>query len=99
MPYAIHKGLDKTVEFLGLGGQYLMLFLGGFVGILLITLILSAVAGALATLLFAAMSLMSLWFYVTYMNGKYGRYGVMQGQARRGCPRFLISRKKAINML
>jgi membrane protein implicated in regulation of membrane protease activity len=99
MPYTVYKGLDKTVEFMGLGGQYLMLFFGGIVVIVLVVLILSAAAGALATVLFAAASLLGLWFYVTHMNSKYGKYGVMQGQARRSCPRFLISRKKVKNML
>ena len=98
MSYTIYKGLDKTVEFMGLSGQYLMLSLGGVVGIILVTLVLSAIS-TLVTILFAAVSLMVLWCYVSYMNGRYGKYGVMQGQARRSCPRFLISRKSAKNMV
>jgi membrane protein implicated in regulation of membrane protease activity len=98
MSHTIYKGLDKTVEFMGLGGQYLMLFFGGIVGIILVTLVLSVI-NTLVMLLFAVVSLLVLWCYVSYMNGKYGKYGVMQGQARRSCPRFLISRKSTKNML
>jgi hypothetical protein len=99
MAHTVYKGLDKTIEFMGLGGQYLMLFFGGIVATVLLALILSAAAGALATIVFVSASLLGVWFYATYMHSKYGRYGVMQGQARRSCPRFLISRKKVRSML
>ncbi|MDR1416389.1 MAG: DUF4133 domain-containing protein [Prevotellaceae bacterium] len=99
MAHTVHKGLDKTIELMGLGGQYLMLFLGGVVATALLALLLSAAAGALATIVFAAASLLGLWLYTTYMHSKYGRHGVMQAQARRSCPRFLISRKKVRSML
>jgi membrane protein implicated in regulation of membrane protease activity len=99
MSHTVYKGLDKTLEFMGIGGQYLMLFLGGIVGIVLVVLILSSTASTLVTIVFAAASLLALWCYVTYMHDKYGRYGVMQGQARKSCPRFLISRKRVKSML
>ncbi|MGV4460452.1 DUF4133 domain-containing protein, partial [Ornithobacterium rhinotracheale] len=38
--FAINKGIGRTVEFKGLEAQYLFIFAGGLLGVLLLTMIL-----------------------------------------------------------
>jgi membrane-bound ClpP family serine protease len=54
------------------------------------------IVGSLITVIGLALMLIVSAFR---MNTKYGQYGLMKKQARRRCPRFLISRKSFKNML
>jgi hypothetical protein len=93
MAYSIHKGVDKLVEFRGLSGQYLAMYIGIVVGALFLLAIFQLfLSWFIAFLIIVPMVVWGL-SYVSKMNAKYGRYGVMQSQAYRNCPRYLISRK------
>ncbi|MDR0606509.1 MAG: DUF4133 domain-containing protein [Bacteroidales bacterium] len=94
MEYTVLKGINKTVEFKGLRAQYLIYFAVGIITLFMLFIVLrmfnANIFGSLITVLSLALILIAVVFH---MNAKYGRYGLMKQQARRRCPRFLISRK------
>ncbi|MDR1898281.1 MAG: DUF4133 domain-containing protein [Prevotellaceae bacterium] len=100
MEYIIHKGINKTVEFKGLRAQYLIYFVVGIIILFMLFIILRVIniniVGSLVTIGGLACALVAVVFR---MNAKYGQYGLMKQQARRRCPRFLISRKKFATIL
>ena len=92
--YHINKGIGKTVEFKGLKAQYLFIFAGGLLGILLFVMIMY-VAGVntyLCLILGGAGSVILIWQTFS-LNGKYGEHGLMKSGARKKHPQYLISRK------
>ncbi|MDR1182342.1 MAG: DUF4133 domain-containing protein [Bacteroidales bacterium] len=94
MEYQVFKGINKTVEFKGLRAQYLVYFVVGIIILFMLFIILRLfnvnIVGSLITVIGLALMLIVSVFR---MNSKYGQYGLMKKQARRRCPRFLISRK------
>jgi predicted membrane chloride channel (bestrophin family) len=94
MGYAVYKGINKTVEFKGLRAQYLVYFVVGIIILFMLFIVLRMfnvnIVGSLITVIGLAFTLIIAVFR---MNAKYGRYGLMKKQARRRCPRLLISRK------
>jgi uncharacterized membrane protein len=100
MEYQVFKGINKTVEFKGLRAQYLIYFVVGIIILFMLFIILrmfdANIAGSLITVVGLAFILIVVVFR---MNAKYGQYGLMKEQARRRCPRFLISRKSFKSIL
>jgi hypothetical protein len=82
--YSIAKGTNKTVEFKGLSAQYLYMFAGGVVMSVFLFLILHFFGiPSLINLMFVGGGLFVFVYYIFTTNKKYGKYGVMQREARR----------------
>lgn len=92
--YHINKGIGRTVEFKGLKAQYLFIFAGGLLGILVLVMILY-MAGVNTYLCLSIGGLSSsLLIWQTFsLNRKYGEFGLMKLGAKKRHPRYIISRK------
>mgnify|MGYP001102016363 CR=1 FL=1 len=92
--YNINKGIGRTVEFKGLKAQYLFIFAGGLLGILILVMILYMAGVSSYICLFFGAGGASLIVWQTFsLNRKYGEYGLMKLSARKRHPRYIISRK------
>ncbi|RLJ75105.1 DUF4133 domain-containing protein [Pedobacter alluvionis] len=92
--YNINKGIGRTVEFKGLKAQYLFIFTGGLLGILILTMILYMAGVHSYICLFTAGSGASLIIWQTFsLNKKYGEHGLMKLGAKKSHPRYIICRK------
>lgn len=92
--YAINKGIGRTVEFRGLKSQFLFIFAGGLLAVLILVMILY-MAGVHAWLcLTTGAGCGSVLIWQTFaLNKKYGEYGLMKRGARKKYPRYIICRK------
>jgi hypothetical protein len=88
--YAINKGINRPIMFRGLEGQYIGYLAGGLVGLLLLFVILY-ISGlntyACIILVFGLGT--GLIYTISRMSRKYGRYGIMKRNAKRGMPDYL----------
>ncbi|RRJ89099.1 DUF4133 domain-containing protein [Paenimyroides tangerinum] len=94
MNYNINKGIGRTVEFKGLKAQYLFIFAGGLLGMLIFVMILymAGVNSYICLLLGAGGASMIIWQTFS-LNRKYGEHGLMKVGARKKHPRYIICRK------
>lgn len=98
--YHINKGIGKAVEFKGLKAQYLFIFAGGLLGLLICVMIMY-MAGAntyLCLIIGGASSGLLIWLTFT-LNGKYGEHGLMKWGAHKKHPTYIISRKSIYRYL
>lgn len=88
--YHINKGIGRTVEFKGLKAQYLFIFVG-----ILVCVMIMYMAGANTYLcLFLGGSSAGILIWQTFsLNGRYGEHGLMKLGAKKKHPRYIISRK------
>lgn len=92
--YSINKGIGRTVEFKGLKAQYLFIFAGGLLGVLILTMILYMAGVNSYICLFIGGGGATLIVWQTFsLNQKYGEYGLMKIGARKRHPRYIINRK------
>lgn len=92
--YSINKGIGRTVEFRGLKAQYLFIFAGGLLGILILVMILYMAGANSYICLFIGAGGASLIVWQTFsMNKKYGEHGLMKIGAKKRHPRYIICRK------
>lgn len=92
--YNINKGIGRTVEFKGLKAQYLFIFAGGLLGILILVMVLYMVGINSYMCLIIGIGGGSLLTWQTFsLNKKYGEYGLMKMGARKRHPRYIICRK------
>ncbi len=93
--YNINKGVGRTVEFQGLKAQYLFLFAGGLLGILILVMILYIANLAPLICLIIGAGGASLIVWQTFsLNRKYGEHGLMKLSARKRHPKYIVCRKK-----
>lgn len=98
--YSINKGIGRTVEFKGLKAQYLFIFAGGLLGILILVMILyMAGAGSYICLFLGAGGALLLVWQTFALNKKYGQHGLMKLASKKRHPRYLISRRTAGQLL
>ncbi|MGI9652004.1 DUF4133 domain-containing protein [Chryseobacterium pennipullorum] len=92
--YHINKGIGRTVEFKGLKAQYLFIFAGGLLGILVFIMIMymAGVNTYICLLLGGTISGLLIWKTFS-LNRKYGEHGLMKLGAKKKHPRYIISRK------
>lgn len=92
--YNINKGIGRTVEFKGLKAQYLFLFAGGLLGMLILVMILYMVGVNSYICLFmgAGGALLIVWQTFS-LNKKYGEHGLMKISAKKRHPHYIICRK------
>lgn len=92
--YHINKGIGRTVEFKGLKAQYLFIFAGGLLGILVFVMIMyMAGANAYLCLILGGSSAGILIWQTFSLNRKYGEHGLMKLGAKKKHPRYIISRR------
>jgi hypothetical protein len=92
--YNINKGIGRTVEFRGLKAQYLFIFAGGLLGILILVMILYMAGTSSYICLFLGTGGASLIVWQTFsLNRKYGEHGLMKIGAKKRHPRYIICRK------
>ncbi|WP_426478120.1 DUF4133 domain-containing protein [Chryseobacterium sp. CBSDS_008] len=98
--YHINKGVGRKVEFKGLKAQYLFIFAGGLLGLLICVMIMyiAGVNTYLCLILGGAGNGLLIWQTFT-LNGKYGEYGLMKMGARKKHPKYIISRKSIYRYL
>lgn len=98
--YSINKGIGRTVEFKGLKAQYLFIFAGGLLGILILVMILYMAGLNSYSCLFLGAGGASLLVWLTFsLNKKYGEYGLMKIGAKKRHPRYIICRKAVYRSL
>ena len=94
MQYQIHKGVGRSVEFKGLKSQYLFIFAGGLLAIILIVIVLyMAGANNVFCILFGSVTPSGLIWLTFKLNRKYGEHGLMKLFANKHRPSLLINRK------
>lgn len=92
--YNINKGVGRTVEFKGLKSQYLFIFGGGLLAVLILVMILYMANINPYICLFIGAGGASLIVWQTFtLNSKYGEYGLMKAGAKKRHPRYIICRK------
>ena len=98
--YHINKGIGRTVEFKGLKAQYLFIFAGGLLGILVLVMIMYMAGVNTYLCLFCGGSGSGLLIWQTFsLNNKYGEHGLMKLGARKKHPQYIISRKSIYRYL
>lgn len=98
--YHINKGIGRTVEFKGLKAQYLFIFAGGLLGVLILVMILYMAGVSTYVCLFVATGGASLIIWKTFsLNKKYGEHGLMKMGARKKHPRYIVRRKRIYRYL
>ena len=92
--YNINKGIGRTVEFKGLKAQYLFIFAGGMLAVLLLVMIMymANVNSYICLTLGITLSLIITWLTFS-LNKKYGEFGLMKLGAQKKHPQFIICRK------
>lgn len=93
--YEINKGINRSIELKGLKAQYIVYFLVGIVGLLVLyaaayiagvpTLVCLAIVGVLASILYTQ---------VYKYSNKYGQYGLMKEAAFRQVPSAIRCRNR-----
>lgn len=98
--YHINKGIGRTVEFKGLKAQYLFIFAGGLLGLLICVMIMymTGVNTYICLILGGLSSGLLIWQTFS-LNGKYGEHGLMKMGARNKHPKYIISRKSIYRYL
>jgi hypothetical protein len=93
--YNINKGIGRTVEFKGLKAQYLFIFAGGLLGILVLVMILYIIGISSYICLGLGTGGASFIIWQTFsLNKKYGEHGLMKVGARKRHPRYILCRKQ-----
>ena len=95
MKYPVNKGAGNPVEFKGLKSQYLFVFAGGLVMVLLAVVILYLVGvDQWICISFGSISGGLLVWMTFRLNARYGEHGLMKLGAARSHPRYLINRRR-----
>lgn len=92
--YAINKGIGRSVEFKGLKAQYLFIFAGGLLAVLILVMILYTIGVQPYLCLGLGVGLASFVVWQTFsLNQKYGEYGLMKKAAGKRLPKYLRNQK------
>lgn len=93
--YNINKGIGRTVEFKGLKAQYLFIFAGGLLAVLVFVMVLYIANTNSYVCIGLGASGASLIIWQTFsINRKYGEHGLMKIAARKRHPRYIICRRR-----
>lgn len=92
--YNVNKGIGRTVEFKGLKAQYLFIFAGGLLGVLILVMVMYMAGVSSYICLFIGAGGASLIVWQTFsLNKKYGEHGLMKLGAKKRHPRYIVCRK------
>lgn len=93
--YNINKGIGRTVEFKGLKAQYLFIFAGGLLGILVLVMILYIAGVSSFGCIGVGVGGASLLVWQTFaLNRKHGEHGLMKLAVRKRHPKYITSGRK-----
>ncbi|MVT07704.1 DUF4133 domain-containing protein [Chitinophaga tropicalis] len=95
--YEINKGINRPLEFRGLKAQYIVYFVLGLIG-LLVLFAVAFIAGVPTLICFAGTGVLGFVLYVNvyrYSN-KYGSYGLMKEAAFRQVPAAIRCRTRKV---
>jgi hypothetical protein len=93
--YNINKGIGRTVEFKGLKAQYLFIFAGGLLGILVLVMVLYIAGVGSYGCIGIGVGGASLLVWQTFsLNKKHGEHGLMKLAAKKRHPKYIISSRK-----
>ena len=99
MDLEINKGIGRNVEFKGLESQYLFIFAGGLLAILIAFMVLyMAGVNQWICIALGIISASVLVWATFHLNAKYGEWGLMKIQAAKNHPRYIISRRKFLRL-
>ena len=99
MKYPVNKGAGNPVEFKGLKSQYLFVFAGGLVMVLLAVVILYLVGVDQWICISSGSISGGLLVWMTFrLNARYGEHGLMKLLAEKRHPRYLIHRKRVFRL-
>lgn len=93
--YDINRGINRSIEFRGLRGQYIAYFLGGLVGLLVIYAA-AYVAGVPMLIGLAGTGILGATLYsqVYRYNNKYGEHGLLKKAAYQRIPSAIRCRNR-----
>ena len=98
--YPINKGIGRSPEFKGLKSQYLFIFAGGLLALFVLFVIMYMAGIDQRVCIGFGVICASVLVWVTFrLNAKYGEWGLMQLQALRRHPRYIISRKGSLRLI
>lgn len=86
--YSINKGVNQSIEFLGLRAQYIWYLAACILGVLVLYGIIYGALGlstSISLLIIVPLGAFC-FFYVYRLNDKYGEYGLMKKGAQRRMP-------------
>jgi hypothetical protein len=85
--YEINKGINRSIEFRGLKAQYIVFFIVGLVG-LLVLFAVAFIAGVPTVVCIAVTGVLGfvMYSYVYRYSNKYGQFGLMKEAAYRQVP-------------
>ncbi|SFO17400.1 protein of unknown function [Paenimyroides ummariense] len=94
MNYNINKGIGRTVEFKGLKAQYLFIFAGGLLGMLILVMIMYMIGvNSFICIVLGAGSASLIVWQTFSLNRKYSEHGLMKIAAKKRHPKYIICRK------
>lgn len=97
--YQINKGIGRSPEFKGLRRQYLFIFAGGLLAVLITFMILYMVGvNQCMCITLGVISSSAVIWTTFYLNSKYGEWGMMKILAARNHPSYIINRKRFSRM-
>jgi hypothetical protein len=93
--YQVNKGINKAIEFRGLKAQYIGYLAGGLVALLLLyaVLYICGVNTWVCLMLVGGMGT-TLLMTTFRLSHKYGQYGLLKKNAKRGLPDYLKFRSR-----
>ena len=92
--YNINKGIGRTVEFKGLKAQYLFIFAGGLLAVLILVMFLyMANVNSYICLIIGILFSLLITLQTFRLIKKYGEHGLMKQSAKKKHPQFIICRK------
>ncbi len=97
--FTINKGINKPVEFKGLKSQYLFIFAGGLLAVIILFMVMymSGVPQSIC-IGFAVLTAPLLTWQTFSLNKKYGTHGLMKRQAVKRYPRRMINRRRVLKL-
>lgn len=99
MEYPVNKGAGRPIKFKGLKSQYLFVFTGGLVAVLLAVVVLYLAGVAQWICIPFGVVSGSLLVWVTFrLNARYGEHGLMKLLAEKRHPRYLIHRRRIFRL-
>ena len=97
---AANKGIGRSPEFKGLRSQYLFIFAGGLLAILIAFMVLyMAGVNQWICIVLGVISASVLVWATFHLNAKYGEWGLMKMQAAKNHPRYIINRKRFLRLI
>lgn len=98
--FTVNKGINKPVEFKGLKSQYLFIFVGGLLSIIILFMVMYISGASQSVCIGFAVITAPLLIWQTFsLNKKHGTHGLMKLQAVKRYPRRLINRRSVTKLL